>query len=624
MKKTLTLLMALMAFFAAQAQWMNDPQNNNFIANTSADAGEIYLSTDEVSGDTYVQWCSFGSNGWSPTLQRLNFNGLPQWGNDGIHIGGHNFASWSQGVAMTATSDGGVVSCFANEAGHSYAVRINANGTFAWGEQGVLLFNGQGGSRTEIAAGNDGGVWTLGSDYTNLFLQYVNADGSLNPMVTISDNSGFSCMYGQLTVSNDNRVFVTYEKLGSGYGLYKEKQLWVVGYSPDGTLFSAPTMLMGSQTFQVTYIHSVVPDGIGGGYVYIWHSAIGNSFNTYVFHFNANGASTIIDLNGIPVHSADPNNYYLDAYATVDPSSHDLIIAFQQTDAAFQIECKIFVNRITSSGDRLWNDGKLVLDNGTIPCGGLRVDAYEYDPGFTVIYHKGMTETGTQSIVQAKGCDDKGDVVWTTDMCANAYPKTGDQNSTGFHLGQNILAWVKSSNGGLYGQNIGSDGTMGLIIPPTPPTPCYAPNNFDGRCMNNSGTLGVFVFWEAPEEIPLHYALYRRNISNNEQEKFILDPDVTEYFDEVDLGDYEYWLTAIHENCESDPALTVGGDLVLLIEVTSVDENAAEEIVTVTRIYTLSGQQLRNVSTEDLSKGVYIIQGLTASGKLVNRKMMVD
>ena len=154
--------MALVVCCAIQAQWVNDPQNNTFIANTSADAGEIYLSTDEVSGDTYVQWSQSSSNGWSPTLQRLNYNGVPQWGDDGIHINGHTFASWSQGIAMTATNDGGVVSCFSNEAENSYAVRINADGTFPWGEQGVLLFNGNGGSRTEVIAGTDGGVWALG------------------------------------------------------------------------------------------------------------------------------------------------------------------------------------------------------------------------------------------------------------------------------------------------------------------------------------------------------------------------------------------------------------------------------------------------------------------------------
>ena len=105
--------MGILVGVALHAQWVNDPVNNTFIANTSADAGEIYLSTNTETGDTYAQWNQFFSNGWSPTLQRLNAAGEPQWGADGIHIGAHAFSSYSEGVAMATTADGGVVSCFA-------------------------------------------------------------------------------------------------------------------------------------------------------------------------------------------------------------------------------------------------------------------------------------------------------------------------------------------------------------------------------------------------------------------------------------------------------------------------------------------------------------------------------
>ena len=614
--------MALVVCCAIQAQWVNDPQNNTFIANTSADAGEIYLSTDEVSGDTYVQWSQSSSNGWSPTLQRLNYNGVPQWGDDGIHINGHTFASWSQGIAMTATNDGGVVSCFSNEAENSYAVRINADGTFPWGEQGVLLFNGNGGSRTEVIAGTDGGVWALGTDITNTYVQYVNADGSLNSLITISD-ANTNCTFGLMIPAANNGVFVVYEKEVWAYTYYYTKELWVRGYNTDGTPFSEATQLMSEQTMGGSYVHYVVPDGIGGGYAYIWHSGTG-AFNTYVFHFNANGASTIYDLNGVPVHTADPNNFFLDAYATVDPDSHDLLIAYQQTDALTQSECRLYVNRITETGEKLWDNGILVLDNGTNPAGGTRIDAYEYEPGFSVIYHKGVGTTGYQSIVEAKGFDLNGSNLWTTEMCSSAYPKTGDQNSTGFHQGQNIVAWVNSNSGGLYGQNIGANGTMGQMIPPIPPDPCSAPGNFDGKYVWDNGITGVQLSWTAPETLPLYYNLSRKELGSGDMERIEVDANATSYYDEVGIGDYQYSLNAVYEDCESDPAMTVGGDFYLLITVTAVDENSTEEMVTITKIYAMNGQLIRNASLEDLSRGVYIVQGLTSEGKLVSRKVMVN
>ena len=422
MKRLLPLFVSLLAFTALRAQWVNDPSTNTFIANTSADAGEIYLATNTNTGDTYMQWSSFvGGNGWHPTLQRINFEGVPQWGDNGISIAGHQFASYSEGFAMTTTTDGGVVSCFAVYDDYTYAVKINPDGTFPWGEQGVQLFGGLGFSRTEVIATDDGGIWALGFDYSNLYLQYLN--NTTGPVITISDNGGRDCVYGQLTLGNDNKVFVTYEKVGSGF--YTDKEIYVAGYNPDGTQFSPETLLMSSQTFQMTYQHYAISDGMGGGYIYIWHPALYN-FNVYVFHFNQNGASTIMDTNGAAVHSPDNNNLYISASATVDPDSHDIILFYEQTDDNTQSQCRLYMNRITSYGERVWGDGILVLDNGTAPCGGLNIDAFEYGGGFAVSYFKGIGQTaGSQATVEAQGFDMDGNTLWNTQLSSSTYNKTG-------------------------------------------------------------------------------------------------------------------------------------------------------------------------------------------------------
>lgn len=611
MKKFLLLIITLVAFFTAQAQW--SPSTNNFIANTSTDAGEIYLSTDDVSGDTYVQWMQFASNNWSPTLQRLSFNGTPQWGENGLHIGGQAFSSWSQGVAMTATNDGGVVSCFSNEEGQSYAVRINANGTFPWSEAGVMLFGGLGGTRTEVMAGTDGGVWALGTDMESTYVQYVNADGTLNPMITINE-AGTNCTFGLMVPANNNGVFVVYEKENWAYTYYYSKEIWVRGYNIDGTPFSENTQLMAEQVMVGAYVHYVVPDGLGGGYVYLWHAGIGDAYNTYVFHFNANGASTIMGLDGVPVHTGDPAYYYLSAAATVDPESHDLIIGFEETDSDTESICRLYFNRISTTGDKIWGDnGIMFLDNGTNPCGGLRIDAYEYEPGFSAIFHRGVGTTGYQSIVEAKGFDLNGNNTWNTTLCSNAYPKTGDQNSTGFHQGQNIVAWVNSSTGGLYGQNVGIDGSMGPMVPPIPPMPCNAPSGFSGKYFYGEDSFGVYLSWVAPEEVPVRYQLYREDLSNGNQVRILVDANDLDYTDEIGIGDYKYWLTAIHiieggEECESSPAVTVDGELYLLITVTSVDENTEEEIVGDGKIYTIDGRCLGTTLPESF-RGMYFQNG---------------
>lgn len=618
MKKLFFLVISLVAMLTAKAQWVDDPATNTFLANCGPDDGELYMATNPSTGDTYIQWEGFGTNGWSPTLQRITFEGVPQWGDDGIHIGGHEFSSMSEGVAMITTTDGCVVSCFATYDGFTYAVKIDPDGNFVWGEQGLQLFGGLGFSRTELTAGDDGGFWALGFDYQNLYLQYVGADGTLGPTTTISDSGGYKCMYGQLTLSLNNNVLLTYEKVGSGF--YTDKELYVVAVTPDGTILNPASLLMSSQTFQSTYIHKAVADGMGGGYAYIWHPGIGGAFNTYVFHFNEFGVSTISDLNGISVHPTDPSNYYLDAYATSDPVSHDLIIVYEQTDAATQSQSSVYMNRITPTGEKLWGDGINVAGNVGVNYSDLFVDAFEDGSGFMVSYTVNMS--GLSSVF-AIGYDMQGDQLWAKNISIGTYNRTMCDNSTGFHLGQNIVAWVNGSNGNVYGQNIGPDGTMGPI---EIPEPCLAPTNFEGSYVYNSEdqTFGALLTWDAPETQPLWYNLFI-NLPDGNTIHASIDPTETEYYHELNVSaTITYRLTATYEHCESDYALTPDGEDYVSINVTGIEENLDDEIVTIMRIFNANGQSLQVKDLNELNTGLYILQGLTKDGKIVSKKMVVN
>ena len=621
MKKLVLFLVSLFAFTALQAQWVDDPATNTFIANCGNNDGEIYLSTNPNTGDTYVQWEGSSANGWSPTLQRLNFEGVPQWGNNGIHINGFEFSSYSEGVSMVATADGGVVSCFADYEGYTYAVKINADGTFAWGEQGLRLFDGHGFSRTELVAGTDGGFWALGADYDNSYLQYVNADGTLNPYVTISA-SGYKCMFGQITLGLSNFVFVTYERLGSGF--YTNKDICLVGYDTNGVQVTPNVLLMSEQTFQSTYIHYVVPDGLGGGYAYIWHPAFNQAFNVYVFHYDETGTSTINDTNGISVHSADPSNFYGSAYGTIDPITHDLIIAYEQTDASTQTQSRIYMNRITATGERVWDEGILVADNDGSNYSEIKVDAFEDGSGFSIIYKK--SNSYSDEVVMAKGYDMEGNQIWDKTISSSSYSRSVCDNSTGFHMGQNIVAWVNSANGGVYGQNIGTDGTMGTIDPIIPEPECFPPTNFEGDYSYDAETqtYGVMLTWEAPEVLPLHYNLYRYDLEVKENVVIEVPADATSYYDEAVMGVYKYQLTAVYEECESEFALTPDGEDNVVVEVTGITENAEGDIVTIVNLYNMRGQQLGTKDLNGLGTGVYILQGLTMDGKLVSKKVVIS
>lgn len=470
MRKLSLLFLALIASFAVQAQWTNDPANNNFIANAlltdTTVAGGIHLETDAVTGDTYVLWNAghlHTSSGYAVHLQRLTADGTPQWGADGICMP-HHFDSWSQGREMAVTTDHAVVACFATINNHTYAVKVNPDGTCAWGEEGVTLFDGQGQSRAEVIAGNDGGCWTLGFTRPQLYLQYVNADGTLNPTAVIeTGNDSVYCAFGKLTLGNDNNVFVTYETIldtTDTFDTKAQKQIHLRGYATDGTQVTPDVTLMETQYFEIAYFHRVIPDGLGGAYAYLAR-ADELSGNVYVYHYDVNGNNTISDPLGIPVHDLDQDSIYTFPRVTVDPVSHDLLIGYYQTDAAFQRSYVYFVNRITTTGEKVWGNGRKIADLGNNPWGSHYVNAFEDGSGFSITYCPSPSSTSILTTVEAMGLDMNCNVLWNTQLTSKKCYRSTPDRLTGFHNGQNIIVWANNDNGGLYGQNFGVSGAMG-------------------------------------------------------------------------------------------------------------------------------------------------------------------
>lgn len=622
MKKLSLLAFAIAAVVSLQAQWVDDPSTNTRLAIATDDAGEIYISTDEASGYTYFQWADSHSNGWSPTLQCVDVNGVPQWGENGIHINSHNFNSWSSGTDVAATTDKACVTCFQNDNYECIAIKINVDGSFAWGEQGISVFDfpssSSGCTRTQLVAGTDGGVWAMAADYESTYVRYINADGTLNPTITISE-SGYEVIYGQLTLGNDNIVFVTYEMIGGGMW-YVDKQIWVAGYTTDGSMIAPAEMLMGTQCFGMTYIHDVVPDQRGGGYAYIFHSGINEVFNVYVFHFDANGHSTI-DPIGAAVHSVDLANFYGNPDVTVDPTTNDAIVVYKQSDASTQSQSRLYMNRITDTGERLWDEGILIGDNDGKPYSHAHADIFPDGSGFMISYFHGQTEGMVGMTVEAIGYDMDGTEIWRTTMNNVWDNKTGAEYTTGFHNGQNIYAWTNQADGKIYGQNIDINGNMGPVV-----VSCLAPENLVGEYNYNEETtqFGALITWLAPEADPLHYNLYRYQDVNKDEVIIEVPTTETSYFDEVGAGNYTYKLTAVYEDCESDFALTAGGDDHVDIVVTTIDDNKASTIVEIQQIYTINGQAVRGTDIDNLSNGLYIIKGKTCDGQIVNQKIVIS
>lgn len=627
MKKLHLLTISLVMMVSAKAQWVDDPAENTFLASCLPGSAEILISPKPYNDGYYIQWLYGADNGWSPWIQHVNYEGEPQWETEGIHITTPNLATWSPGYALAALNDG-VVSMFRTADAHHWAVKINEDGSFPWGEHGIMLFDGEGGGRSELLStyyyDHDNGLWALGTDMDNSFLQYINADGTLRPKITISDPTK-KCSNGVL-IPADNGVFVVYSKHTlQGYTNYN-KEIYVAGYNKNGEQTVPETMLFGLQTIGASYIHYAIPDNHGGAYVYQYHNAIGGVYNTYVTHFDATGTPTVTNPDGIAVHSPDYSNYYTNARATVDILTNDIIIAYIQKDAATQSQHRIYVNRITEDGEVLLGDGMLVADYTGVSYSDIRVDAIDIISGFSVIYGTG------QGSIEAAGYDIDNNLIWNTTMSSTAYNKTISENTSGFRDGQDIVAWINSQDGGLYGQNLGWDGTLGEVTYPTPPPVpcCFAPDNFQGYTDTYQGVYGVLLSWNPPATQPEHYNIYCDNLPDGVYE---VDAQYNVAFIDGEIigldqcsGDIIFRLTAAYANgSESEYALTPeGNDYVVINGGESVPETEYSEIVDIIAIYNINGQILNHKNIENLSSGMYIVQGSTANGKIITKKIVVN
>ena len=264
----------------------------------------------------------------------------------------------------------------------------------------------------------------------------------------------------------------------------------------------------------------------------------------------------------------------------------------------------------------------LFLDNGTTPCSDLRIDAFEDGSGFSVIYNQG----GYYSTLNAVGMDMDCNTIWSTELHSITTVMTSSENSTGFHAGQNIVAWVDGTNGGIYGQNIHPDGTLGID---EEPQGCPGPENFQGEYYYEmeGQVFGVQLTWDDPSNPVESYRLYRNDLTTGEETVIEFGGEEPRYFDNTGIGHFEYQLRALYAEMDcgySDPATTPEGEDHVVVEVTETAENDSDPIVTPVKIFTLSGQLLKDSNPSQLCNGIYIMQGLTQDGKLVTRKIVIS
>ncbi len=446
------------ATFSSFGQWSSDPAANTLIASGNSEQVQpkIRSTTD---GGCYVTYFDNQSGGYDVRVQRLNAAGEVQWPG-GVLVADRSFSS-TQDYGASVDTEGYALLAFRDDRSGSQTVtaqRVSPMGDLLWGA-GVTLPGSANGSVPRIAGTSDGGsvvAWATGSAVA---LVKLTSEGGVVWSRTVNGPGGVNVIGADLQASDapdqTGAVVLSMVRFGS---FSTPRNLYAQKFDVDGNPLwgDSPLTIYGTGSLQIGNFPPFVSDGAGGA-VLSWYGTTGGiqSFVQRVF----SDGSLQFPANGVPV-ATDAGRVRVAPSATIDLSTGDLYCFWNELNST-QSQYGLSGQRFSGS-DRMWGSGGLAI----VPLGSVEVQQIRTMPrenGATVMWVSGGF--GGQTIV-ASARSPKGSEVWAADVSTVVSGKSR-LDATTISSGTILAVWQDERNGGsndddLYGQNLRSDGTLGI------------------------------------------------------------------------------------------------------------------------------------------------------------------
>ncbi len=205
---------------SAVAQWSNDPSENTRVTGESQNI-DYELSVSDGSGGVIIVWNNIFLDTVHLYAQRLDANGVVQWGTGGVPI--CTLPYWRIIGGIISDGSGGAIIAWHDLRGGTsydiYAQRINSAGVVQWSTNGAAICTASGDQTgTQLVSDGTGGAIIIWSDagIQDIYAQRVNGNGvpqwiangvtvcattgqQFNPQI-VSDQSG-----GAICTWNDRR-----------------------------------------------------------------------------------------------------------------------------------------------------------------------------------------------------------------------------------------------------------------------------------------------------------------------------------------------------------------------------------------------------------------------------------
>jgi len=302
MKKILLAFFIIMGCLIANAQWSDDPAENNRITPLGTEIYDFELGTSN-DGTSFITFNRPMGGNTATFLQIVDINGNMLFPEEGMMVSNESTLSWTQvNKLMFVDDDGNVVIAVSdcrNSSGEalSYTLyKVSPTGEMLWGNKGIDLCGGM--AYELIACMNiiqveDGSYvcgWTVdqGND-TYIQLQKISKTGTILWSNIHIQEPSYMIEYPYLVNAGDNQVIVAYSrKTGS---MYADRNLRARKLASDGSNVWTNDLSIFTGWFGMIPLWvnmRVIADEMGGAFVG-WCDFRVSKGTTYIAHVKSNG-----------------------------------------------------------------------------------------------------------------------------------------------------------------------------------------------------------------------------------------------------------------------------------------------------------------------------------------------
>lgn len=464
-KKIILLLFAVICTGVANAQWVNDITSNTQIS----ESGKLFCAhakaAEAPNGNVFVSWLSYegagtGDDVYSQAmtkLQLLDKNGKALWENGDLYISKHPTASWSSDFSMITTSDNCAIIAFSDSRTDptskqhfkSYIYKIDQNGDFLWGIDGIYLPNTSTECmRPRICVTNSGSIIVGYSvkDKNEFAMHRLSLDGDL----IWSESLSVKGIVGNFVACD------------------KDDFLVIVSGGENSTLTAHRFDAFGEEQWNkpitkdeiYPYVEPVVKsDGQDGAIVSYMIGGEGvGEFYVCLQRINADG-ETMMGIT--PIRTSNEVASHNGVAFGVDTKNQSILSLWQKSFSGINY---LYATKLEYYGDKVWGENGINLLEKEL-WNILPQDVIPTDDGGYILFYKDFVDN-LNSVIIAHKIDSNGAEVWKKEMSGYSY-KSG---CTIIPCADQIcLFWIDAKNsdeavgGEVFGQNISYDGNLGTI-----------------------------------------------------------------------------------------------------------------------------------------------------------------